>query len=160
MKVRIFEESVGHGPLLERMAVENKWEVVRDNSYDVLITFISEKSTANGFIIAEAIHTDRYVLALVPDGESLDSLGIDPQKKLISVKSFNEGSLVRLVQEYLDLRRRGNLKRFNFVIPREQVEYLEWVTNNRGKSKSNFVRQLISEQLDKDEDYSKQENNE
>ena len=153
MKVKIFEENEKYLPLLERMAVQNDWEVVRTGNFDVLVTFLSEKSTANGFQIAEAIHTDRHVLALISEGISSEQFGIEQNRKLITIKQFNEGNVVRIVNEYLDHRKRGNLKRFNFVIPREQIQYLEWVAKRKGQSKSNFVRDLISKQLDQDKDY-------
>jgi len=152
MKVKVIDTSGKYQAKAEQLVEERGGTVASGRNFDVLLAFLIGENTQAGFQVAEAAERQRYVLVLVPAG-SEDKAGVREDSKFLTLKSFQEENLSRIIKEYLDHRKRGNLKRFNFVIPSEQVQYLEWVAKNKKQSKSDFVRELIQKEMGNDEDY-------
>lgn len=150
MKVKILDTTGQYAILAEKLVSARGGVVVADGNFDVMVAFLGKESTTAGFQIAEAAERQRYVLVLVP--EEMEA-GVRAASKFLTVKNYTPQNIERILKEYLDHRRRGNLKRFNFVIPRELTDYLEWVPRGRGVSKSDFVRDLIQKELSQDEKY-------
>jgi hypothetical protein len=157
MKVKILDTTGKYSVLAEKLVSVRGGAVTTDGNFDVLVAFLDNESTAAGFQIAEAAERQRYVLVLLPEGQKS---GVREESKFLTVKNYTPESVERILKEYLDHRRRGNLKRFNFVIPRELVDYLQWVPRGRGVSKSDFVRDLIQKELSQDEKYKSLNNHE
>jgi len=152
MKVKIIDTTGKYQAQAKQLVQERGGEVAAERNFDVLIAFLAGESTRAGFQVAEAAERQRYVLVLTPEEEA-DSAGVRAGSKFLTLKSFSEENWKQTLSEYLDHRRRGNLKRFNFVIPNEQVQYLEWVAKNKKQSKSDFVRDLIQKEMANDADF-------
>ncbi len=151
MKVKVLDPSNQYQKIAEKLVIDRGGELGTGAVFDVLVAFAGTESTALGFQVAEAADRERYVLVLAPEGSPAE--GIRAQSKFLTLKTFNSQNLEDLLRDYLDKHRRGNLKRFNFVIPRHLSDYLEWIPKGKNKSKSDFVRELIERELSKDEQY-------
>ncbi len=151
MKVKVLDPSNQYQKTAEKLVIDRGNELGTGSVFDVLVAFAGTESTALGFQVAEAADRERYVLVLAPEGIQAD--GIRAQSKFLTLKTFNPQNLESILRDYLDKHRRGNLKRFNFVIPRHLADYLEWIPKGKNKSKSDFVRELIEGELSKDGQY-------
>jgi hypothetical protein len=151
MKVKVLDPSGQYKKAAEQLVLDRGGEKGEGTGFDLLIAFAGQESTAVGFQVAEAADRERYVLVLVPEGRT--AVGIRVESKFLTVKTFNSQNLEMLLRDYLDKHRRGNLRRFNFVIPRPLAEYLEWVPRGKRKSKSDFVRDLIQKEMEQEQKY-------
>lgn len=154
MNIRIVDITNKYKEAATKIAESKGAKVVEDRRFDVLIAFLTKENTALGFLVAEAAERQRYVLALVPPDKK-ENPGVRVSSKFLTLKTFDEYNFEKTVSEYIDHRRHGNLKRFNFVIPEELVRYLEWVPQGKQTSKSDFVRELIQQEMENDQDYKK-----
>ncbi len=151
MKVKVLDPSNQYQKTAEKLVIDRGGELGTGLNFDLLVTFAGVESTAVGFQVAEAAERERYVLVLVPEGK--EAGGIRAESKFLTLKTFTAQNLESILRDYLDKHRRGNLKRFNFVIPRHLADYLEWIPKGKNKSKSDFVRELIEGELNKDSSY-------
>lgn len=151
MKVKVLDPSNQYQKTAAKLVVDRGGELGTGLNFDLLITFAGVESTAVGFQVAEAADRERYVLVLVPEGQNAN--GIRAESKFLTLKPFTPQNLESILRDYLDKHRRGNLKRFNFVIPRHLADYLEWIPKGKGKSKSDFVRELIEKEKQADSKY-------
>jgi hypothetical protein len=124
--------------------------------FDLLVAEVSKESTNLGYKIAQALSQKIPVLGLYPD--SLDFSQIPTSIKNdnsgnLTLKSYNKANLKKTLKDYLSSLKKERETRFNFILPAELIDYLEWIPFQKKKSKSAFIRDLIREEMEKDEKY-------
>lgn len=125
--------------------------------FDVLIAEIQEFSTDINYQIVLALSDKKSVLCLYPEksniDEELSSIRGSIAKNL-TLKPYSQASLPFVIKEFLDdLVNGGHAERFNFFLTPELKEYINWIPTGKGLTKSGFIRELIRDQMKKDNNY-------
>lgn len=75
----------------------------------------------------------------------------------LTVKEYNEKNVKNVLADFLnDLEKKEKLskaKRFNFFLPQEMEEFLDWWQLKKKQPKSELVRDLIKEKIGEEKEY-------
>lgn len=118
---------------------------------DVMVMEATYPSIEVGHMMALALEMHKAVLVLYQDGHYNLSMG-DPNR-LLTVRKYDPSdykALKKTVSVFLDKANKRLLnKRFNFMIDETEEEYLGWTSKKKGISRADYLRQLIDEDLRK-----------
>ncbi|EKD49631.1 MAG: hypothetical protein ACD_63C00091G0014 [uncultured bacterium] len=145
MKVHVLDKDKKYSERILAFLREKNVGIDEVGNFDVLLALLYKDDTEMGFKIAEASTRGKYVLVLAPAG--FEPKGIREKSKFLTLKYFTGENLLEIVSAYVAKRERGNLRRFNFVIDGEIANYLNHIQRDYGKSKSDFVRELIKKEM-------------
>jgi hypothetical protein len=114
---------------------------------DIMIIEATYPSIGVGHTLAMALQMYKNVLVLYRSPETPHGLLVGDPDRLLSVKKYdpnNIESLKNILESFLKKVQKRLLKiRLNLMIDKEQEEYLDLVSQTKGVSKSDFIRQLI-----------------
>lgn len=114
---------------------------------DVMIIEATYPSIGVGHTMAMALQMYKNVLVLYRSPETPHGLLIGDPDRLLSIKKYdpdNYEKLKSIIDTFLKKAQKRLLKiRLNLMIDKEQEEYLNFVSQTKGVSKSDFIRQLI-----------------
>jgi hypothetical protein len=118
---------------------------------DIMIIEATTYSFQNGFFLAQALLTKKPVLVVARlDTKTHPLFGV--KDKLLTTKQYTtESELTKIVNTFIknntiltkDLR-------FNFFIDRQIYSYLREVSHETGKNKSEIIRELLEQEIDKE----------
>ncbi len=142
----------------DRLAFENM---------DGLIIEGKESAPDAGYLIALALAQGKRVLFLLPKGSMLpDQLrGLRENaklKKLLLLRFYSDRTLINHLVDFIDLIETGELRRevpavkFTLRFTPRADRYLTWLNRKKRIKKADWLRQLIDEQIQKDEEYQAQ----
>lgn len=144
----ITPEEVINQSIEEKVKVHDKLGALKIES-DIVLIECSYKSFGLGQEIAHAFRIGKPVLALYTDGHFPHLILSDAGDRLLISEYTLDNLKGKLIEafEYLDPRQ---TKRFTMNIPASIVEYLDNIQRTKNVSKSDFVRELILTELQKD----------
>lgn len=168
MKIGFYKQTAGSVfvTTLKRVAKKRQHDMVEINAEDVsmeilwdVTIFVAECSKPDNslvYLLGQALARKKAVLlfhdkAIVTKEKVFEKLGI-PQNSNITLVSYTPDILSESIDKYIKSFERGT-KRFNFVLTPDLEDYLEWVPFNRKKHKSDFVRDLLIDEMGKDKKY-------
>jgi hypothetical protein len=80
--------------------------------------------------------------------------GVDSD--LLEVAEYNLDNLSEILTRFINKYEHANQKnRFHLVLNNVERNYLDWAQYNKGKSRTNLIREQIQKALSEDEDYQK-----
>lgn len=124
---------------------------------EALIAEIGKPSMEINYQIVLALTAKKPVLCLYPEGSNIrDELpaSVGNIAKNLTVTAYNKDSLASIIKEFVtSLGDGGELNRFNFFLPPDLLDYINWVPFGKGTNRSNFIRQLIRDEMNKDSRY-------
>lgn len=118
---------------------------------DFLIAVFDSNDANLGFLVADFLSHKKTALLLVQQGQEVPEQW--NSNKYLNVAVFNETNFISLIDNFIKRHASPNVTRFNFVIPQDLERYLEWVPFRKTKSKSDFVRDLIKQEMENDAEY-------
>lgn len=122
---------------------------------DVMVVEATYPSIGVGHTMTIALEMHKGVLVLYQN--TPHGLLVGDPNRLLTLKKYNLKEIGRLkdvIQTFLEKTSKRLLnKRFNLMIDETEDEYLEWVSQKRGISRADYIRQLIDEDIKNDKDY-------
>lgn len=149
-------KKLGHKVSFQLSDKEEEFRKPTKLSFDILIAEISKDSTSLGYKIAQALSQKISVLCLYPDSVDFSQLPgsiRNSNSEQLTLRPYNKAIIKKTLKDYLTTLEKQDEARFNFILPNDLIEYLEWVPFNKKKHKAAFIRGLIREQMEKDEEY-------
>lgn len=118
---------------------------------DVLVAEVSGQSTFGvGYEVAYALQLKKPVLALVRAEQFAHSYSIGIANKLLTTASYTEENLETILEDFIKDNRISNKDlRFNFVIDSKIYNHLRARSHESGKTKAEFVRDLLEDDMKK-----------
>lgn len=124
---------------------------------DALIAEIRKPSMEINYQIVLALTMKKPVLCIYPEGTNIKNelpTSVGNIAKNLTVTSYNKDSLASIIKDFVNsLGDGGELNRFNFFLPLDLLEYINWIPFGKGTNRSNFIRQLIRDEMNKDSHY-------
>lgn len=119
---------------------------------DVFIAEVTHTSFGVGYQTAMAVHQKKPVLLLskgsVSNGSLVQGLG---DSALVRFREYTDENLEKIIQQFLeDNDVQAKDLRFNFFIDRQIYNYLRWASFKTGKTKSRILRDLIEDEINKE----------
>lgn len=119
---------------------------------DVLVLEISTNSLTMGFLMQRALSIGKPVIALhLPGHFPLFAAGNEDEK--LQVVEYTDDQVSRLLRTALDYAEAQNDVRFNFFISPIIGNYLDWIAKNKKVPRSVYLRNLIEEDMAKNEEF-------
>lgn len=120
--------------------------------------------TEVGYLVAMALAQHKPILYLLPKGavlpDQLRSLKDNKQlKQLFILRYYSERTLKSLLIDFIDLIETGELRRevptikFTLRFTPRAGRYITWKAKQKKLSKADYLRKLIDEQIQNDEEY-------
>ena len=130
---------------------------------DALVIEGTKNLIESGYLIALALAHKKPILYLIEKGKVADRNLIYLQKgvsSLLRLKNYSDNDLEKIVTEFVEFAERGagkelpNIK-FTLRITSKIERYLRWRTHNTKLTKADYLRNLLEDLIDKDEEYKK-----
>lgn len=148
----------GHKVITQVIGNKDKNEIDLPQKFDVLIADIQEISVGINYQIVLALTEKKPVLCIFPEGANI-SKSLPYTKGNIArnlvLRLYNKHSLPGIIEGFLDNveNESGQSERFNFFITSDLREYINWISFSGLVTRSGFIRQLIRDQMQKDDNY-------
>lgn len=134
-----------------------KGEIYLLTQADFIVAEISVPSFGVGYAIKQALIQRKPVLCLYPDIKDhtlASEVFLGNTSDLLKVEFYNNKNLKQILINNLDTVQSYNLLKFNFLISQEISEYLDWITETKKQSKSEFLREaIVSKIINQDKEY-------
>lgn len=137
---------------------KNNNKIDLPQKFDALIADIQEMSVDINYQIILALTEKKSVLCIFPEGTNI-SKSLPYTKgniaKSLVLRSYNKRSLPDIIQGFLDNvgDENGQSERFNFFITSDLREYINWISYGGAETRSGFIRQLIRDRMNNDNNY-------
>ena len=132
---------------------------------DALIIEGSRPIPESGYLIAIALAHKKPILYLLEEGKKANKnlLHLQNDKntvKFLKLKNYTEESLEKVLIDFLRVAERGEGKesptiKFTLRVTPRIERYLRWKTSNSKLSKADYLREMIDDIIDSDDDYQK-----
>ncbi|KXK08660.1 MAG: hypothetical protein QY330_05125 [Candidatus Dojkabacteria bacterium] len=130
-------------------------ELVLDNTQlvqesDLVVIDLSTPSFGVGYLFGQALANHRPILCLYPETVSLESISEivkGSTSSLVTLKSYSESNVRDIIRDYLAGMSLDSLRKFNFIASEEIMRFIEDGSVKEGKSKSEFLRDKILNEL-------------
>lgn len=119
---------------------------------DLVVVEVSNKSFGVGQEIALAVASNKPVIALYNSSKEPHILR-DAGTELILLTKYNETNIKSVLKQALDYSSEQQDIRFNFFISPTLIQYLDWVSKTKRVPRSVYLRKLIEEDMQNNEDY-------
>lgn len=121
---------------------------------DLVIVEVSRQSLGVGQEMALALSLGKPVIALYEEGHRPHVLR-DEGGDLLLLSAYNDENLERVVIDSLNYAASHQDVRFNFFISPAIGNYLDWISKEKKIPRSVYLRTLIEQDMDDNEDYGK-----
>src|SRR5690242_19912871 len=139
-----------------REYTELDWNVIyRDNmealaKADVVIVDNTVSNFSVGYMVAVGLQHKKPTLILFRDKAIEGTMASGMDESLVTFKEYNKDNVESVVAEFLE---KNNIEtkdmRFNFFIDRPIYNYLRWASYKTGKTKAEILRELVSKEIEK-----------
>ena len=138
----------------EKLAVERKL-IAWKNQADLIVAEVSYPSFGVGQELEYALTRDKPVIALHLKNRKPHLL-LAVGGEYLQIAEYTLEDLKRTLSEYIDYAKEYADTRFNFFISSEIDTFLDWVSKKRKIPRAVFLRQLIEEDMRKNQRYLKE----
>ncbi len=122
------------------------------NQADIVVAEVSFPSVSVGYEVALGLEKNKPVLALHEESQVPVALLGETSDKFI-LASYNTTDIKKDIKYLVDEVSDQMDTRFNFFISPKHQNYLDWIAKNRKVPRSVFLRRLIEEHMEQNEDY-------
>lgn len=130
-------------------------EIVADNNKfinntDVVIVEATNPSTGVGYFISQALVHKKPLLCLFQhssEEETLSGLVEGTKSFLVKKSKYTSNNLQSIIEDFVNSASEQRLQKFNFIATKQIVDFLEEGAVKAGKSKSEYLRDLIHEKI-------------
>ena len=120
---------------------------------DIVVLELSTHSFTQGFLVKKALDSGKPVIALHNSEEKVAFvLGITDEN--LQVYSYTLKTLPDVLKESLAFAEDKTDIRFNCMLSSRLTNYLAWMARHKKITRAAFVRSLIQEHLDKNQEFS------
>ncbi|MCA9392079.1 hypothetical protein KC614_02650 [candidate division WWE3 bacterium] len=123
------------------------------NTCDTVVADISNATASIGHQITIALEKNKPVLGVTVSGVPEIFKMLQNENNVIFLEAKNTEDILANLEDELRYVKEGEDIRFNFLIPPSMVDYLEWISKTKRIPKSVFLRDLITREMDSDNDY-------
>lgn len=147
----------------------NKLSVDYEEMYDDVLSSIlfadvgiiegTLKGMSTGHQMTIALQRGKPLLFLrQEDADGISSLMIrGAHSDLLTEHTYSDESEVpKLVNDFLNMHKRGKRIRFNLVLSPQEQQYIDWASHIYDKSKTEVIRELIHARMNSDLNYRKE----
>jgi hypothetical protein len=125
------------------------------NSADVIVAEVSYQSLSLGHEVTLAVEREKPVILLYTGGNEPHLLqGMTSDKMIIS--QYDESDVAVVLRQLLGDARDQMDVRFNFFVSPQIVSYLDWISQKRRMPRAVFLRRIIEEEMEANQDYAKE----
>ena len=143
------EEQIHFESKKDRIAIQKKLESWITDA-DFMVVEASFPSISVGYEISLALHRGKAVLVLYSEGDP-PSLIMNNEEERLVVEKYTETTLPEIISDFIDYWRGSNDTRFTFFITSKIASYLEKQAKRTNVPKSVYLRNLIQEDMKKQE---------
>ncbi len=120
---------------------------------DVVVLEITMHSLSMGYVMHSALELGKPVIALfLSSNDPYYASGIS-DTKLQLIEYSQKDDLKKILSSAIKFASDQQDVRFNFFIPPRIVNYLDWVAKERKIPRSVYLRELIEQDMEKNEEY-------
>jgi hypothetical protein len=120
---------------------------------DLLVAEVSFPSTLNvGHEVSLALEKGKSVIALYVEGKSSPLFAGIKSDRLLYEK-YTPENINETLGESLEYIQENGDTRFNFIVPRKILEYLDWIAIHKHLPRSVYLRNLIEQDMKKNKDF-------
>ncbi|MEK7123614.1 MAG: hypothetical protein AAB851_01840 [Patescibacteria group bacterium] len=155
-------KSLGHSVIFDFVGGETAGKdksAIKIKEADVVVGEVSRFDIAFGAKIVEALSAKKSTLCLYAKDKKPKGLNAFTGRafQYLTVKEYDGKNLKSILADYADdLKKEEKLseaKRFNFFLPQEMEEFLDWWQLKKKQPKSELVRDLIKEKIGEEKEY-------
>lgn len=155
-------KALGHGVHFDFIGKENGFKKGGADKLEkagAVVAEVSRFDIAFGAKIVEALSVKKNVLCLYAEDKKPKGLNAFTGRafQYLTVKEYDEKNLKTALADYLDALKKeeklSRAKRFNFFLPQEMEEFLDWWQLKKKQPKSELVRDLIKEKIGEEKEY-------
>lgn len=122
---------------------------------DVVVVEITKPLLGSGYEIAFAIQLGKPVVALYrPEKNNTPYVLKGLLSEKLQVVSYDENTLEEALKEALDYANEQMDTRFNFFVSPSITNYLDWISKKRRVPRAVYLRRLIENDMNENEEYS------
>lgn len=122
------------------------------NEADVIVAEVSHPSTNVGHEISLGLSKNKPVVMLhMPDQKPILFEGLDSEK--VQLIAYDPDTIDQDLKYALDFASEQQDTRFNFFISPKHQNYLDWIAKNKKIPRSVFLRRLIEQHMEENEEY-------
>jgi len=119
---------------------------------EVSLFEVSMHSLAIGQLVQESLRREKPVIVLYRQGKKPQFMtGTAEAENRLQLLEYDETDLKSVIEYGLETAKEMLITRFTMLLPPDLSKYLDAVNKNRGISRSNFIRNLIKTEMEKDE---------
>lgn len=120
---------------------------------DVLLFEASQPDTSIGFEIATALNMSKPTIILFENGRIKPHALLGLHSEKIQVLGYEEHTLQELLELAIDYARDTADVRFNFFVTPSIGAYLDWIAQNKKIPRSVYLRNLIEDDMNNNQEY-------
>ncbi len=149
-------KKLGHTPSFTITKFKNSQELVKQTEAsligsDAIIIDFSKDSLDLGYQLCLALEKKKPILALFKKGTK-DSFARGVSSDILTAEEYTADTLEKIVSGYLKIAQKGAEKtRFNFFIDKKLENYLDWAAYTYKRNKAEIIRDLLNEQMEKNQ---------
>lgn len=117
---------------------------------DLVVVELATPSFGVGYLLGQALANRKHVLALYPaelNHNDISEIVTGSTSGLLTLLDYTESDLDKVIRNYLAGIKLDNLRKFNFIVSQEVLDFIESGAKRSGKSKSEFLRDTIQKHL-------------
>jgi hypothetical protein len=144
---------------ISRKSDGENWGVIyRENveaisKADVILAEVSKSSFLVGFQVACGLQLKKPVLLLSTHEKADGALGVSLNEEIIKFARYDKENISQIIKDFVEENRLGTKDiRFNFFIDRKILNYLNWASLNTGETKSEIIRNLLEQEIERTKD--------
>ena len=122
------------------------------NSADVVVIEASHSSLSVGHELTLALEKNKPVVVLYSEGNAPHFLEGVQSERLV-IEKYDVDGVKKLLKNALDYAADQQDTRFNFFISPRISNYLDWVARTKRLPRAVYLRRLIQENMDKNEEF-------
>jgi hypothetical protein len=122
---------------------------------DLIIAEVSNQSIGIGQEISLSLTFNKPVIALYEKGHKKPHILMDEGKDSLFVNEYTRDNLSEVLKDVIDYAADHQDTRFNFFVSPKHINYMDWISKTRRIPRSVFLRRLIEQAMDQDEEYMK-----
>jgi len=147
--------------IVQKLGYEIRFECIKDEishkvDFDFFIADLEQGNTNLGYLISQALKNKKPVLGFYKQSKTRPILPSANHK--LSIAPYVKENLEEVIKEFLEILPNQQI-RFNFFIPSDIENYMDWRSFQYKQTKAEFLRGLIRDQIQKDKNYQGQLNN-
>lgn len=116
---------------------------------DLVVIDLSTRSFGVGYQFGQALAHRKHVLCLYHEKieHKVSDIIKGSTSSLVTIKTYKDNNINKVVRDYLAGLTMDDLRKFNFIATEEIVRYIEDGAETQGKSKSEFLRDLLLKEI-------------